>query len=407
MAMKSLDRKIFGTLFFSIFAAVTGVGIVVPLLPVYAHDLGAGGLYIGLIFGSFSLSRTVFIPYFGSRSDLRGRKPFIVIGLFCYALVSAGFMMVDAVGPIIALRFFQGIASAMMMPVIQAYVGDITPPGREGTVMGLFNLSMFMGLSFGPLMGGFIKDRFSLDAAFMAMGILSLGGFFLSLILLPARHTERVVKKGATAIDWRRLLADKGILSLVFFRIAYTAGIGIIWGFLPVLADTELGLSGSAIGLLIMLGVFVSGVLQVPMGALADRVSKTLLLVCGGLVVAVAISSYRYSQSLTGLLLGSLAFGIGGGIAMPSLMAVAVVKGSRLGAMGSVMGIITMAHSFGMLGGSLLAGILMDFYNLRLSFTAGAALMLVAVVFVFFCRRELDIKGPAPPLKESPIDPIG
>jgi hypothetical protein len=58
--MNANDRKIFGTLFFSIFAAVTGVGIVVPLLPVYAHDLGASGLYIGLIFGAFSLSRTFF-----------------------------------------------------------------------------------------------------------------------------------------------------------------------------------------------------------------------------------------------------------------------------------------------------------------------------------------------------------
>ena len=52
--MERLDKKIFGTLFFSIFAAVTGVGVVVPLLPIYAHDLGASGLYIGLIFGAFS-----------------------------------------------------------------------------------------------------------------------------------------------------------------------------------------------------------------------------------------------------------------------------------------------------------------------------------------------------------------
>ena len=129
-AMKSFDRKIFGTLFFSIFAAVTGVGIVVPLLPVYAHDLGASGLYIGLIFGSFSLSRTIFIPYFGSRSDLRGRKPYIVGGLLAYGLISVAFMMIDAVTPLIIVRFFQGIASAMMMPVIQAYVGDITPAGQ-------------------------------------------------------------------------------------------------------------------------------------------------------------------------------------------------------------------------------------------------------------------------------------
>ena len=60
--MTLVDKRIFTTLFFSLFTAVTGVGIVVPLLPVYALHLGAGGLYIGLIFGAFSISRSVFLP---------------------------------------------------------------------------------------------------------------------------------------------------------------------------------------------------------------------------------------------------------------------------------------------------------------------------------------------------------
>ena len=60
--MQKLDKTIFITLFFSIFATITGVGIVVPLLPVFARNLGAGGLYIGLSFGSFSLSRVIFLP---------------------------------------------------------------------------------------------------------------------------------------------------------------------------------------------------------------------------------------------------------------------------------------------------------------------------------------------------------
>ena len=115
-----LDKKIFGTLFFSIFAAVTGVGIVVPLLPVYAHGLGASGLYIGLIFGSFSLSRTFFLPYFGRKSDQSGRKHLIVTGLGGYTLISIAFIFSNNVETLIAIRFLQGIASSMMMPVIQA-----------------------------------------------------------------------------------------------------------------------------------------------------------------------------------------------------------------------------------------------------------------------------------------------
>jgi DHA1 family multidrug resistance protein-like MFS transporter len=262
--MNANDRKIFGTLFFSIFAAVTGVGIVVPLLPVYAHDLGASGLYIGLIFGAFSLSRTFFLPYFGRQSDKRGRKPFIVTGLFSYAVISVAFILSTGVESLIVIRFVQGITSAMIMPVVQAYVGDITPEGKEGWVMGLFNMSLFIGLSAGPLIGGVIKDRFSLEGAFICMGILSIIGFALSLVLLPPRIEERVVRKGRPPVGWSTLLTDRTITGLFFFRLAYTACIGIIWGFLPVFADIEFSLSASAIGILVMLGVFVSGVVQCP-----------------------------------------------------------------------------------------------------------------------------------------------
>ena len=65
-----MKYRIFGTFFACILASVLGMGIVVPLLPVYAKGLGASGIYIGLIFGSFSLSRTFMLPYFGRRSDI-------------------------------------------------------------------------------------------------------------------------------------------------------------------------------------------------------------------------------------------------------------------------------------------------------------------------------------------------
>ena len=113
----TLDKKIFGTLFFSLLATITGVGIVVPLLPVYARHLGASGLYIGLIFGAFSISRTFLLPVFGRWSDRKGRKPFILAGLLAYALVSVAFILFTQVNHMIIIRFFQGMASAMIRPV--------------------------------------------------------------------------------------------------------------------------------------------------------------------------------------------------------------------------------------------------------------------------------------------------
>ena len=148
------QRKIFNVLFSAIFATIMGVGIVVPLLPVYAHQLGAGGFTIGMIFGAFSISRTILVSFFGRKSDQLGRKPFIVTGLLLYGMVSIAFIFFSSIPALIIIRFFQGIASAMLMPVILAYIGDITPPGSEGGVMGVFNMSTFLGLSVGPLMGG-------------------------------------------------------------------------------------------------------------------------------------------------------------------------------------------------------------------------------------------------------------
>lgn len=379
--MPKFDYKIFGTLFFSIFVTVTGVGIVVPLLPVYAHDLGASGVYIGLIFGAFSLSRTLFLPYFGRLSDRKGRKRIILPGLFAYSLISLAFAFSKDVPTLIVIRFFHGIASAMLMPVIQAYVGDITPAGREGTVMGCFNMSLFIGLSIGPLLGGVINDQFGMQVAFGCMGLMALIGFFLSLIFLPPTARERVLSKPHSLKSWKVLLADRDIIALFVFRTAYTLCIGIIWTFLPVMADAQFALSSSAIGLLLMIGVLISGSIHVPMGIVADRVNKKLMVVFGGLIVAYSVWSFKGAAGFNDLLLANIIFGLGGGIAMPALMAMAVSKGSRADAMGSVMAILTVAHSLGMLVGSLLGGFLMDWFDLRWAFPIGAALMLVSLVF--------------------------
>ncbi len=392
--MEKLNKKIFSTLFFSIFTTVTGAGIVVPLLPVYAHDLGASGLYIGLMFGAFSISRTLFLPYFGRLSDKKGRKPLIVAGLFAYALISVAFIFSNNVETIIAIRFIHGITSAMIMPVVQAYVGDITPEGSEGLSMGMFNMSMFFGLSIGPLIGGVINDRFSLEASFLSMGFLAFVGFFLSLFLLPPTRSERVVRKGEPPTAWRQILSDRTIAGLFLFRITFTVCIGIIWGFLPILADSEFGLSSSSIGILIMLGVFVSGLIHTPMGFLADRVNKQIMVIIGGVITAYAVFSYQLAGDFRDLLIASIIFGLGGGISMPALMAIAVLKGKQIGAMGSIMAFLTMGHSLGMLVGSFLAGLMMDIFQLRQAFSLGAIIMVIgAGLFVFLCRQSMDKYG--------------
>ncbi|MEJ2731325.1 MAG: MFS transporter, partial [Deltaproteobacteria bacterium] len=249
--------------------------------------------------------------------------------------------------------------------------------------MGLFNMSMFCGLSIGPLLGGVIHDRFSLGTSFVSMGLLALTGFLLCLFLLPPTRSERNTSSGKTPVEWKQLLFDRDIASIFLFRFSYIVCIGIVWAFLPLFAKLKFSSSSSAIGILIMLGVLVSGSLNVPMGVLADKLSKKWMVIAGGLIVACAVFSFEWVTGFWGLVWASIFFGIGGGISMPALMAIAIVKGSESDSMASVMAILTLAHSLGMLCGSLIGGMMMDVFQLRAAFPLGAAVM--ALTVVVFC----------------------
>ena len=111
---------------------MTGLGIIWPLVPVYAVQLGAGGLQIGIVIASFNLARTLANPLAGQLSDRWGRKPFIAAGLLLYSLVSVLYVMATRVEALILVRFLHGFTSVLVGPVAMALAADIAPPHRLG-----------------------------------------------------------------------------------------------------------------------------------------------------------------------------------------------------------------------------------------------------------------------------------
>jgi len=120
--------------------------------------------------------------------------------------------------------------------------------------------------------------------------------------------------------------------------------------------------------------------------------NKKILVGLGGAFSTLGILLPFFATSFYDLLFAVTLFGIGGGISMPSITALALIKGDEKKAMGSVMAVMTVAHSLGMLTGSLIAGLAMDFFSLKFAFPCGMVFMATGTItFFFLLNRQAQI----------------
>ena len=346
-----------------------GLGVVVPLMPVYAKDLGASGFWLGMMLAAFSLSRGVLQPFVGVLSDKHGRKRFIVAGLVIYAAISFVYIFARSPYDLTLIRLVHGAGSAMILPVITAYLGDMTPPDKEGQYMAYLNIAIFGGLGAGPLLGGLLNDAAGIAAAFSVMGGLSAVALLLVVWLLPRGKAALPAASMATFSHLRQTLAHLRIKGLLGYQLSAAVAVGPTYAFLPVLMDESLNASGSMVGLVYTIRVLANAICQLPFGYLADRVNRVLLATVGTAGAGIFVLLIPSAQSI-GILIGIIAvMGIFEGLVWSAILAISVGEGRHYG-QGSVQGLSQMALSMGLLSGALLSGTLMDAIGIEYAFVA-------------------------------------
>ncbi len=369
-------RKIFFVLFISVFSCMLGVGTIVPILPIYAETLGASGLWLGAIFAGFSLSRIVFMPLIGKFSDRMGRKRFIALGLLIYTLSSLGFIYANNVQALTLVRIIQGFSSAMILPIAMAFIGDISPPGKEASYMGIITVALFLGFGGGPILGGITKDLFTIEADFMVMGGLCLIAFFLVLIYLPRSSS---IHKNAPPLDipFTAMLQSRSVMGICFYRFASAFCRGSIMAFLPLYAHNALKLNGSQIGLVTASSILLTAVLQLPFGKLADRLNRKMLVLWGSILYFSIVPLIPYTLNFSQILLLNIILGFFGALSLPAASAMILREGKQFG-MGSTMAIFNVAMSAGLAVGPVVSGIILD---------------LLGLPEVFYCCTILGLLG--------------
>ena len=381
--------RIFASLFFATAMAQVGLGIISPILPLYARTFHATGFQIGVVFAAFSVSRAILGPLVGRLSDRIGRKPIIVAGLIVYALVSVLYAWSAALWQLGVFRFIQGIASVMVTPIAQAYVGDLTRTGSEGRTLNAFYASQFIGMAVGPILGGGIGATWSYDVAFYVMGGLTLLSLVLVVFLVP---TDEVAKT-RRAPEKKPMLPLREVLShdAVKAMLAYFATRGF-WRqafstFYPLYAVTALAAGETEIGLVLSVYMFSEGLLQIPFGYLADRYPRVRQIVIGSVFAPLVLLAIPHVGSIWAVAGLTVAMGGFSALGRASLVAVRTELGRTHG-MGTLAGVQGSAFAMGQMFGPLVSGAVVDVAGIGSVFSFGSLIGCIGTALVIVWIRR-------------------
>ncbi len=381
--------RIFTVLCIAILAAMLGLGIVVPILPLYARDMGASGTMLGLIFSSFAVTLALANPIMGRLADRIGYKPVLTLGLALHVPVALAYIVAATPLHLILIRLIEGVLSAMVQTVAMAYVGAIAPEGREGSSMGIFSTFLFLGFGLGPLMGGWLTEAYGFTAPFGSMALLLGVAAMLALTLLPAKVIAAPARSpgGHEGHPLKAMLRSNLMKGLLLFALIIAVGESGLFTFLPVLTARE-GITTAQIGVLVSVIMLGAGVLQTPFGFLANRWNKVYLIMAGMLMIAFLLALIPWCSAFWMFFTGSLFGGIGAAVANPAATAL-VIKGSRDFGLGLSMGLYNMFFGAGMVVGPVVSGIIMDLGGLDQVFYVTAVMYLLGTAVIYGYTRDV------------------
>ncbi len=362
-----------------------------PVLALFAEQLGAGPERIGLIVSVSTLTGVLLKLPSGALSDIYGRRFLLRIGVVAFGLPPFLYLFITDLNSLTALRFVHGLATAIFAPSALATVAELYRE-RRGAALGTYTACTQSGALLGPFIGGYLAHVAGFDFAFVTAGICGC----IAIVLFYSLHldvaTPRVPEKGM-----RPLLAEmwKGFAIVAQNRkvliTSATDGAkmianGALMAFLPLYGLT-VGLNPGEVGLLFSVQAGTSFFSKPIMGRVSDRVGRQPLIITGLLICAATFVCMPHVSIFAVLLLLSAGFGFGEAVVSSSSSAF-VADSSEFKTLGAGMGMQGTIGDIGHASGPLLAGILIANMSYAGAFTIIASLQVAAAGVFWLTMRN-------------------
>jgi MFS family permease len=286
-----------------------------PTLPLFLVDeLHADKGMVGIILALFTVSSLIVRPFAGFFIDRQGRKGILLISLALFSLLFILYAVALNLPAMFLLRFVHGLTWGVLTVALSTILVDLIPPLRRGEGLGYFGLSMTLAMSVGPLIGLLIMGEKSYSIMFLVAGILSLGGFILTILV---KYTPDAPAPPNRPFAFRHLVERKSLpISVNVLIITLTYG-GLV-SFIALYAN-EIGVSNA--GFFFMVFALGIGISRLNTGKIFDLKGPRMITSLGILLLILGFPVLAWWKSVWGFLISAILLGTGYGAIMPIFQA--------------------------------------------------------------------------------------
>lgn len=337
----------FAGIFGVTFCGLLAIGAVLPVLPRYVHGpLDSGNIAVGVVIGSYAITGLLLRPFAGRLADHRGRRPTVLVGTALVAVGGFMYLLPFGIPGLIGARLVLGAGEGAVFTAGSAWIVDLAPLERRGRVIGLYGLSVWAGLSIGPLVGELVQQASGYTAVWLLAGFLPLlGAAIATRIPDPFRPSPRIAEED------HPLIAKEAVRPGTALALG-AIGYGTIAAFVVLLLEARgVGHGATAFGAFATMVVLT----RLVGGDLPDRVGPARVAIAAACVEAAGLATLGVAHSLPVALAGALAMGAAFSLLYPalSLIVVGSVSDRRRGA---ALGTFTAFFDAGVGLGAPLAG---------------------------------------------------
>jgi MFS transporter, DHA1 family, multidrug resistance protein len=364
--------------FFGIFSTTMSKS---PVLPLFVKSLSGSDTVIGLVSAISPLAGILFSFPVGMLSDRLGKKRLLLVASAVFLVAPLLYLMVANPFWLIPIRFFHGIATAILGPVASAVIVSAYPRSK-GEKLGAYSSATLVGRTLAPLLGGAIISLFFFKAVYVAAFVLCIPILVLTLRLKPdpAGETIRRVTPGDLFRSLAAFLRNGKLLGTSLVEMATYFAYGVMETYLPLYLSGQ-GVPAYQIGIIFSVQVLSIALTKPLFGRLADRVDRRVQVLAGIVLIGVFIVAVPLFRGVVPVAAIGILFGLAVSIstvATSTFVADVATReniGASLGALSSIMDI---GHS----AGPFIAGVVIAATVISGGFLlAGGVCFLCALLF--------------------------